>query len=127
MFAEKPILIVEDEAFVALDLSMAVEEFHGQVIGPVATVTEALALLKTETIAAAILDANLADRDVTPVALRLAERGVPFVIHTGSGIPAELAAIHPNLTMIVKPVPSAIVIVCLLNEMRDPRNRDLLR
>lgn len=127
VFANLPILIVEDECFVAMDLSDAIEAWDGRVIGPVATVAEALALVEIMPIAAAVLDAKLADRDVTPLAMRLAEKGVPFVIHTGTGVPDELAAELPNLPVVMKPNQPAIVLACLLNEIRNPRAAPPLR
>jgi len=104
------ILIVEDEALVACDLAMAVEALEGIVIGPAATVAEALALVADVPPAAAIVDANLLDRDVTPLALALIEREIPFVIHTGTGLPAELKAVHPDLPVVMKPMPSDTVL-----------------
>src|SRR6202008_4768908 len=84
------ILIVEDEALIALDLAAAAQDAGAVVVGPVASIVEALALLDAAKIDAAILDANLADRDITPVALELIGRAVPFVIQTGSGVPEAL-------------------------------------
>ena len=69
------ILIVEDQAIIALDLESAVEEANGQVIGPTSTVREAMRLLQTNEVDAAILDANLPDGDVTPVAEGLIAEG----------------------------------------------------
>ena len=116
-----PILIVEDEAFIAMDLAEAIEHVEGQPVGPVTTVAEALELLKTETVEAAILDANLIDRDVTPLALALIERGVPFVIHTGTGVPEELAQRHPNIPVIPKPARSTLVLAALLQHVSPDR------
>ncbi len=113
-----PILIVEDEAFIALSLSLAAEDTGAVVIGPVSTVAEALDLLDQSTIYAAVLDANLQDRDVTPLALRLIEKAVPFVIHTGTGLPAELAAIHPPIAVIMKPTPAPVVLAALMNTIQ---------
>jgi DNA-binding NtrC family response regulator len=104
------VLIVEDEPLVALDLAYAVEELDGIVIGPVATVAEAMALLHAKPITAAIIDANLADRDVTPLALQLVEIAIPFVVHTGTGLPALLKAAHPDLPVIMKPTQSTKVV-----------------
>ncbi len=126
MFEQLPILIVEDEALVALSLSEAVRDFDGRVVGPVATVADALAMIDTRTIAAAILDAQLLDRDVTPVALRLAEAGVPFVIHSGTGMPDGLAGSLPEVPVLMKPMPATIVVACLANELRQPRGQQLL-
>ncbi len=70
MLNQRFVLILEDNAFVALDLSMAVEDSDGIVIGPAGSVAEALALIDAQEISAAVLDCQLSDRDVTPVALR---------------------------------------------------------
>src|SRR4051812_26933871 len=80
MFANAPILIAEDNVYLALDLSNALEAMDGRVVGPVSTVSEALFLLDMQYIAAAIIDCTLADRDAAPLVWQLAERGVPFVI-----------------------------------------------
>ena len=61
-------MIVEDEPFIAFDLAMAVEEARGKVIGPAGSVREALMLIEQHLVQAAILDVNLSDRDVTPIA-----------------------------------------------------------
>ena len=100
------ILIVEDQAIIALDLESAVEESNGQVIGPASTVREALKLLHTNEVDAAILDANLPDGDVTPVAEQLIVAGIPFLINTGVAVPLQLRR-HPGLTVFRKPTPSS--------------------
>ena len=62
-----PVLIVEDDVFIGLTLADAVEHAGGLVIGPVGTTTIALDLLATTQVGAAILNVNLADRDIEPV------------------------------------------------------------
>lgn len=118
MFGEKPILIVEDDPYRALDLSIAVEDWEGRVVGPVATVAEALAVLESDQVAAAVLDVELADGDVAPVISVLAQRGVPFVVHTGTGLPSDLAELHPNVPVVMKPSKPASVLARLLKEMK---------
>jgi CheY-like chemotaxis protein len=103
------ILIVEDQAIIALDLESAVEEANGQVIGPASTVREALKLLHANEVDAAILDANLPDGDVTPVAEALIDRQVPFVINTGVAVPLQLRR-YPGLQVFRKPTPSSRLI-----------------
>ena len=61
-------------------------------IGPASTVREALKLLHANEVDAAILDANLPDGDVTPVAEQLIVAGIPFLINTGSPCPSNLDA-----------------------------------
>ena len=117
------ILVVEDEALIGMNLVMAIEALDGLAIGPVPTVEEALILLQTEQIAAAILDANLLDRDVTPIATILTENAVPFVIHTGTGLPAELAERYPDLPVVRKPAGSTAVLAALLQLVSADRSR----
>lgn len=112
-----PILIVEDEALIALDLAAAVEDLEGTVIGPVASVVEALAILQHQFVAGAVLDANLVDRDITPVAVLLAQHAVPFVVHTGTGLPSALRTSHPHLPVVMKPAQAATVLTQLLDEI----------
>ena len=111
------ILIVEDEWLIALDLADTVEHLGGKVLGPVATVAQALALIKSSEARAAILDAHLLDRDVTPLAVQLLRSGVPFVIQTGTGISAELAQQYPHLPVVMKPVTSTAVVEALVSEI----------
>src|SRR3982750_4439153 len=118
MFSEAPILIAEDNLYLALDLSIAVEEQSGRVVGPAASVAEALSLLATNHIAGAIIHSHLADRDATPLARQLAERGVPFVIHAATPIPALMEEFHPLVPVLVKPLQPQAVLICLLDEMR---------
>ena len=116
MLAGLPILIVEDETFVAINLACAVERLDGTVLGPVASVADAMTLLATGNVAAAIVDANLIDR-VTPLALVLVEKAVPFVIYCSEGLPEELAAVHPNLPVVMKPATPNIVLANLFDQI----------
>ena len=107
MLEGRRILIAEDETFIAYDIALAIEEAGGLVIGPVASVAEALELLEQNEVSGAILDVNLADRDVSPVANLLIKRRVPMVFHTGVGIPAELNAKNLGLVVCIKPTSPA--------------------
>lgn len=81
MLNELKILIVEDEAIIALDLAMMVED-HGAVVdGPYGSVDKAKA--HAGDIDVAILDVDLTGETVFPVADKLSEAGVPFLFHTG--------------------------------------------
>ena len=113
MLTGKTILIVEDEVLVAMDLADTVAAAGGAVAGPFETVAAAQALIEAVTIDGAVCDARLADRDVTPLALALVEQGVPLVIHSATGPPAALAAVHPDLTVVRKPAVAELVIAAL--------------
>jgi PAS domain S-box-containing protein len=77
------ILLVEDEALVAMMIHETLAEFGFDVLGPVGTASEALAAARERSIDAAVLDINLGDELVYSVAEILTERGVPFVFVTG--------------------------------------------
>jgi PAS domain S-box-containing protein len=81
---DKPrVLLVEDEALVAMMIGESLAEFGFQVVGPIATASEALAAAREKHFDAAVLDINLGDGLVYTVAEILAVRGVPFVFVTG--------------------------------------------
>lgn len=78
------VLVVEDEIFVAMMLEGMLDELGCEVVGPVAGVAQALAIIHAAgPIDAAVLDVNLNGQKSYPVADALAARGVPFVFSTG--------------------------------------------
>lgn len=80
------ILIVEDESLVAMLLETILEDMGALPVGAISTVDEALVLLDDDhELDAALLDVNVAGREVFPVAEALKARGIPFVFSTGYG------------------------------------------
>ncbi|MDN3566876.1 response regulator [Paeniroseomonas aquatica] len=96
------ILVVEDEALVAMLVEDALLDAGAIVLGPVATVAEALALLQQDIPDVAVLDLNLAGETSTPVADRLVTMGVPFVVATGYGADG-LPPGHATVPVLAKP------------------------
>ncbi|WP_421566253.1 response regulator [Ochrobactrum sp. EDr1-4] len=84
------ILVVEDEMFIAMEIEQALEDGGFLVLGPVGSVSSALDLLEQDSPYAAVLDFNLGREKVTPVALKLQSRGIPFVL-TSATSDTELA------------------------------------
>jgi CheY-like chemotaxis protein len=81
---EKPrLLLVEDEALVAMMIQETLVDLGFHVIGPVSTASGALAAARESYFDAAVLDINLGDGLVYTVAEILEKRGVPFVFVTG--------------------------------------------
>jgi CheY-like chemotaxis protein len=81
------IMVVEDEFWVAEDMARVLTEAGVEVIGPIGNVTEAIQRLReTQHIDAAVLDINLLDVNVYPLAEELVDRGVPFIFTTGYDI-----------------------------------------
>ena len=83
--AGRRVLVVEDEALVAMLLEDMLEDLGCQVLGPVMRVGEALAFVAEHgsEIDVAILDVNLAGERSFSVAEALRARGAPFVFSTG--------------------------------------------
>lgn len=79
------LLLVEDEAMVAMMLEDMLDDFGCAVVGPAASVKAALELAGREGLDGAILDVNVGGEPIYPVAEALAARGVPFVFTTGYG------------------------------------------
>ena len=104
------VLVAEDEPFIALDVALAIEDAGGQVVGPAASVREALALIAARPVAAAILDVNLMDGDITPVADILIRAGIPMILQTGIGLPPLLLARFPGLQVQIKPCVAAVLV-----------------
>ena len=119
LVAGTPILIVEDEPYIAVDLAMAVEDARGCVVGPVGSVKEALALLVSGPIAGAILDVNLRDGDIVPVLDVLLGRGIPLTIQTGVGLPADFRQRYPKLQVHSKPVNAARLVEEIATLIKD--------
>jgi two-component sensor histidine kinase/CheY-like chemotaxis protein len=79
------VMVVEDEALVALVLADQLIDMGLSVIGPCSSVAQAAAAVAEHEFEAAILDVNLGGELVYPVAELLTARGIPFVFITGYG------------------------------------------
>lgn len=107
----KRILIVEDEALLALELQFAFEDEGADVIGPAQSLISALeTVTHAREIDVAVLDVDLAGEDVYPIAELLLQRGVPFLFHTGHGSRSELTQLFPGALTLMKPsLPETLV------------------
>jgi two-component SAPR family response regulator len=81
------VMIVEDEALVAMMVEDMLGDLGCEVAGSFGAVRDALAWLGGDNPApdGAVLDVNIGGEMVFPVAEQLRERGVPFVFATGYG------------------------------------------
>jgi len=107
------ILVVEDNYLVADDLRQRLQAAGAVVIGPVPSVARAEALLGDHAeIDCAVLDVNLGEESVLPLADHLAERGVPFVFLSGYGREA-LPPRFASAALLHKPADMATLVVAI--------------
>lgn len=82
----KRILVVEDEAVIAMLIEDMLEDLGIDCIGPAGSVAEAERYIASETFDAALLDVQLHGVDSAPIAMRFVEAGRPFAFATGHAI-----------------------------------------
>lgn len=98
------IIVVEDEVFVAMAIEDALVSAGATVIGPAMSVTSGLELLDSETkLDGAILDINVDNELVFPIAERLRDQGVPIIFHTAYAHTTEMQEAYPEAVICIKP------------------------
>jgi DNA-binding response OmpR family regulator len=118
LLGHAPILIVEDEPLLAFELQIGVEDAGGEVVGPVGTADAALQLLNSVIIAGAVLDVQLADGDVTPVAEALMARRIPMVVQSEFDLPLGLQHLCPDVPFYKKPASPRLLLAKLAQLIR---------
>jgi len=113
----KRILVVEDEALVAMLLEDMLGEIGCQVAACVSRIEDGVTRAGSAEVDVAILDVNVAGRPVFPVAEVLRQRGIPFVFATGYG-PAGLPDEWKGMPTVQKPFSQGEVERCLIEALR---------
>ena len=93
IIAGQRILIVEDDAIIAMVLEEMLLDLGAAVVGPAASVSRGVELASAGDIDVAIVDLNLGGTRSDPVMAALSAAGTPFVIASGYG---ESATKHPG-------------------------------
>jgi CheY-like chemotaxis protein len=91
------VLIVEDEALIAMLLEDMLAEIGCEAVGPATRLDRALAIAEAESLA--ILDVNLGSVQSFPVADLLEKRGIPYVFATGYGSKGLDVRFAHNITL----------------------------
>jgi CheY-like chemotaxis protein len=110
------VLVVEDEYLLATDLAEHFQDLGVKVIGPAATLGDAIALVEANEIEGAVLDINIRGERVYPVADLLIERQVPFVFTSGYSCELEPDA-YASIPRCIKPTKFAEVAHMLALQM----------
>lgn len=96
------ILVVEDEAMIALVLEATLVHLGVIVLGPVARLSDALDIAQSQEFDGAILDVTIRGGHVYPVAEILMARGIPFTLAAGYAV-EQLPANLRGQTILRKP------------------------
>ena len=106
------VLVLEDEALLAIELSYLLTEEGFQVEGPASNVAVALDLIGKHSIDLAVLDVNLRGTSSSAVADRLADLEIPFVFlsgHTREYLPER----HRGRPLVEKPFAEAQLLTAI--------------
>ncbi len=116
------VLVIEDEAFLALELIDDLEEAGAVPLGPIGTVERALSFIHgTDRIDAAVLNVMLHRQESFPVADELLRRGIPLVFVTGND--KAVRERFPEVPVHPKPADMAKIVQTLasiVDERRRP-------
>jgi DNA-binding response OmpR family regulator len=106
----RSILIVEDDSVLATDLTALLTQAGCKVVLPTTSVAAALSTMVHYVIDAAILDVNVHNEWVFPVAHALAAAGVPFLFLTAYA-PDSIPPEHRDRPFLRKPhVPAELLV-----------------
>ncbi len=97
------VLIVEDEPLIAWMLEDLVGSLGLDIAGPFSSIAQASSFLRDATPEIALLDFNLTDGEIFPVADQLRRRNVPLIFHTANVKSGALATRYHGAQVIAKP------------------------
>lgn len=117
--AQKKILLVEDDALIAMEMEERLADMGYAVLGPAATIEAAEQAIAKEKPDVALLDANLRGRTTVELGVALVAQGVPVAFCTGyeevKGLPPHMAS-TPVLTKPIMDEDLAATLKKLLSE-----------
>jgi CheY-like chemotaxis protein len=114
------LLVVEDEALVAMMVETILADLGCAVVGPVGRLAAALELVATEALDGAIVDVNVGGEQAYPLADALSAAGVPFVFATGYGR-AGIDQRYAGVPVLQKPFEEAALERAVAGLVADPR------
>ncbi len=118
LLRDRRVLVVEDEYFIADAMQRGLKKEGAIVLGPAPSVAEALALIDSQPVDAAILDLNLGDEKAFPVADVLQARDIPFLFTTGYDA-SDVPPAWRHVPRLEKPVEVATIVRALRSAGED--------
>lgn len=115
------VLVIEDEYFIADDIARALASLGAEIVGPIGDLEEAQRVLDTgATVDAALLDINIRNEMIFPLARTLRSRNVPFMFVTGYDKDSLGSEFH-DIPVVEKPLDISAV-ARLLADMKLKRS-----
>ena len=114
------VLVVVDDAIMALDLQRLLHEAGYRVVGPATTVAEIQRLIERGDIDCAILDLDIDRRAPLPIADLLAFADVPFVYLT-TGVLGPVPPRHKHRPVVEKPFTRDSLLAAIEKALAKPR------
>lgn len=112
------VLVVDDEALIALNTRDVLMHGNHTVVGPAYRLDSAVALARFEPLDAAVLDVNLAGSAVWPVAQILADRGIAFALLSGYGSGLEVPDGFRGAPRLMKPFEDSLLLATVAEMVR---------
>ncbi len=120
MSNEQRILLVEDDALIALDTQDALVDAGYEVVGPAISLEDGMVLAR-ERLDGAVLDVNLGGSYVWPIAEALRTREVPFLMLTGFGSALDVPPTLADAPRLAKPVDHSTLLKTLRSLLGLPK------
>jgi len=111
------VLVLEDEAVIAMMLQDELESLGIHVVGPVSNLASAVTLAETAELDAALLDLNINGAYATEVADTLRARRIPFMFVTGYSRPEGLR--YRDVEVLRKPFTGLQLRLALISLLND--------
>lgn len=114
------VLVLEDEAIIALDVEGILTDAGFEVAATLATCADALEWLDQNVAHIALLDMHLLDGSCEPVARRLADKAIPFVVFSGGSETDEtMDPIFRTGIWLEKPAPADRIVAAVRAALVD--------
>ena len=113
------ILVVEDEALLAIDISHILTSAGFNVLRPAASVEQALFQLERFGCDCAVLDINLGRETAEPIAQHLLRAGIPFVVLSAYGAD-QMPGIFKSAPRLSKPLQPQALVEAINNSLLLP-------
>jgi DNA-binding response OmpR family regulator len=107
------VLIVEDDPLLAIDLESTLVEAGAVVVDLCQSLEQAMRRAGAADFAVAVLDFGLGTETVSPVARRLVDQAVPFVLYTGKSRHEPSLAEWRDYSIVEKPASTRVLVTAV--------------